>query len=128
MTTATAPGYGPMHVKVPPTSRGGLLVHCPTRSTNDFLLFTNPLPPSTPHSWIQETLQQHGGTHRGGRRKRKLTLEETLQSPKRNRPPSSDDEYFLQYLQLRHQGNVDTAQLALLVASGAGRGECGKSL
>jgi hypothetical protein len=34
-----------------------------------------------------------------------------------------DDEHFLQYLTMRHQGNVETAQLSLLVASSAGRGK-----
>lgn len=34
-----------------------------------------------------------------------------------------EDEHFLQYLTMRHQGNVETAQLSLLVASSAGRGE-----
>jgi hypothetical protein len=39
------------------------------------------------------------------------------------RPPLEEDAHFLEYLTLRHGGNVETAQLSLLVASGAGRGE-----
>lgn len=40
---------------------------------------------------------------------------------KRARP--EEEEHVLEYLELRHRGNVETAQLSLLVASFAGRGK-----
>lgn len=51
-------------------------------------------------------------------KKRKLTA--AAGSTRKRACP--EDERFLEYLTLRHQGNVDTAQLSLLVASSAGRG------
>lgn len=57
--------------------------------------------------------------------KRKLTAA-AGSTRKRARPT---DEHFLEYLTLRHQGNVETAQLSLLIASSAGRGKfhCAKN-
>ena len=121
-----APGYGPMEVTMPSTSRGGLLVHRPSKETDEFLLATRPMPPVASQQWIQELLGRNGSdTGRGGRRKRKFAIETSTinnNTVKRKRPPLEEDEYFLEYLTLRHDGNVDNAKLALLVANGAGRG------
>ena len=102
------------------------MVHKPSTNTDEYLLLTDPLPPHTSQAWIQEIVRNHGGTtlSRGGRRKRKYSFENTpIKETKRMRSPLEQDEYFLQYLTLRHGGNVDAAQLSLLVASGAGRGK-----
>lgn len=127
----TAAGYGPMHTELPPTSRGGLLVHAPTKQTNDYLLSTNPPPLSTTPEWIQAVMETQAPST-GGRRKtttkRKYNLTIDLlgkyDSKKQQRlaEPMESDYQALQYLTVRHAGNIDTAQLALLVANGAGRG------
>lgn len=126
---AAPPGYGPMKVTIPPTcSRGGLLVHAPSQQMDEFLMATTTTTTNTAHAvvsheWIQELLWNHGGGGSGRRRnKRKLRESPFAVVQKKQRVPLEQDEYFLEFLTLRHDGNVDTAQLALLVASGAGRG------
>jgi hypothetical protein len=114
-----------MEVTMPSTSRGGLLIHRPSKQTDEFLSALHPLPPVASQQWIQEMIGRSGNnTGRGGRRKRKFAIETSTinNTVKRKRPPMEEDEYFLEYLTLRHNGNIDTAKLALLVASGAGRG------
>jgi hypothetical protein len=83
-----------MHYKVPSTVRGGLCVHRPNDDCHDLLVVA---------------------------KKHKLTAAISGSNRKRARP--EEEEHVLEYLELRHQGHVETAQLSLLVASFAGRGK-----
>lgn len=53
--------------------------------------------------------------------KRHTVTAATSSNRKRARP--EEEEHVLKYLELRHRGNVETAQLSLLVASFSGRGK-----
>ena len=116
-----------MHYEPPPTSRGGRCVHRPSQDCNDFLLYARPSPHTTEESWIQDQLRKYGtNTARGGRRpKRKVpeTNEDPVGAVRKRARPLEEDEHLLEYLTLRHKGNVEAAQLSLLVASWAGQGK-----
>lgn len=104
-------------------------MHAPFKHSDDYLWTTRPSSSTTSSSsssleFVDLVLGKQSG--RSGRRnkKRKYASFDVPQLTKKPCPPPLEqDEYFLHYLTVRHGGNVDTAQLALLVASGAGRGK-----